>query len=115
MKLAAGALAAATQGEVGLDEALAVIDGLRRLGELRRPLEEEERMRRIDDKLALLREMMAGTRRSGCPGRPSGCWQKSAPGSPRRRTGKRRVVGDGGASLSAFSRRGSPFCKFDRL
>ena len=35
--LAAGALAAATRGEVGLDEALAVIDGLRRLGELRRP------------------------------------------------------------------------------
>ena len=68
MALAAGALAAATRGEIGLDEALAVIDGLRRLGELRRPLEEEARMRRIDDKLALLREMMAGTPPERLPG-----------------------------------------------
>src|SRR5689334_14415941 len=44
--LAAGALAAATRGEVGLDEALAVIDGLRRLAELRDALTNEERMRR---------------------------------------------------------------------
>ena len=66
--LAAGALAAATRGDIGLDEALAVIDGLRRLGELRRPLEEEARMQRIDDKLALLREMMAGTPPEQLPG-----------------------------------------------
>src|SRR3954447_16318625 len=55
--LAAGALAGATRGEVGLDEALAVIDGLRRLAELRDALTNEERMRRIDEKLALLQEM----------------------------------------------------------
>src|SRR3954468_14854534 len=50
--LAAEALAAAARGEVGLGEALAVIDGLRRLASLRGALEQEERLERIDGKLA---------------------------------------------------------------
>src|SRR3954454_13582667 len=66
--LGAEALAAATRGEVGLDEALAVIDGLRRLVELRDALTNEERMRRIDEKLALLQEMSNGTPLERIPG-----------------------------------------------
>ena len=66
--LAAGALAAATRGEAGLDEALALIDGLRRLAELRDALTNEERMRRIDEKLALLQEMANGTPLERIPG-----------------------------------------------
>ena len=69
--LAAGALAAATRGEIGLDEALAVIDGLRRLAELRDALTSEQRLGRIDEKLALLREMANGTPLDGIPG-----WEK---------------------------------------
>ena len=52
--LAAEALAAATRGEVGLDEALAVIDGLRRLAELRDTLTNEERREELDRKFAIL-------------------------------------------------------------
>jgi len=66
--LAAGALAAATRGDIGLDETLAVIDGLRRLAELRDALTNEERMRRIDEKLALLQEMANGTPLERIPG-----------------------------------------------
>src|SRR4051812_33633496 len=69
--LAAEALAAATRGEVGLDEALAVIDGLRRLAGLREALEQEQRLERIDEKLALLREMTNGTPLDRIPG-----WEK---------------------------------------
>ena len=68
MALAAGALAAATRGEVGLDEALAVIDGLRRLAELRDALTNEQRLEELDRKFAILQEMANGTPLERIPG-----------------------------------------------
>ena len=66
--LAAGALAAATRGEIGLDEALAVIDGLRRLAELRDALTNEQRLEELDRKFAILQEMVNGTPLERIPG-----------------------------------------------
>jgi len=53
---------------VGLDEPLAVIDGLRRLAALRGALEQEQRLERIDGKLALLQEMADGPPLASIPG-----------------------------------------------
>src|SRR3954469_7244679 len=66
--LAAEALAAAARGEVGLDEALAVIDGLRRLAELREVLTGEERREELDRKFAIVQEMANGTPLENIPG-----------------------------------------------
>src|SRR4051794_4896043 len=69
--LAAEALAAAARGEIGLGEALAVIDGLRRLAELREVLTGEQRREELDRKFAVAQEMANGTPLERIPG-----WEK---------------------------------------